>query len=333
MARDASLACQEVQDDHREVKGNERDQCNDHGRWGFVLPETTMMKSHRASWRSAREFVTVHDASYYSVFRIGARVARDGHSSGDEVESILLKQLFDSLRKAGFHNASHLTVDETARKQSCLRHRPHAAEGETGSSTTTAALAPVRILLPSGIRHFSKDSLPDEKIMYTCKEALIFAHPAADAHVRRALKAAELVMVDERKNILFDLVPPPADDVQRMPLNWTPRPTRAGSQEARTAPAPNWRGSADDRRIEAEAAKTSAAQAAAAPTDPTLGVTVLDDEAELFAEQGFNIFELIGPRAAPLLQAVLRLPQGGSNKEDETRLRRILASKIMRKQP
>uniref|UniRef100_V5E461 POP1 C-terminal domain-containing protein n=1 Tax=Kalmanozyma brasiliensis (strain GHG001) TaxID=1365824 RepID=V5E461_KALBG len=307
-------------------KGKERDQGTKYGRWGFVLPETTMMKSHRASWRSAREFVTVHDASYSSVFRLGARVAVSDGLSSDAVNSTLLGRLSDSLSRAGFANVLAFATDTSQSIRvldTVLTHQG----ADPNHSSTAAALAPVRIVLLSGARCFSKSALVQDKLAYIRKEALVFAHPAADLHVRRALKAAGIIMVDEKKNGLFELVAPATNVVQTYAsqLDSAPDPwLAAGGKDSSLSKLEKKR---RRQAYRAGSAKTSITTDTNGLADSKQGSTLLDDEAELRRKQGYNIFELIGPRAAPLLQAVLRLAQGSSGKDDEIKLRRFLSKK------
>ncbi|PWN50216.1 hypothetical protein IE53DRAFT_106286 [Violaceomyces palustris] len=54
-------------------KGKEARSGNSYQRYGFVLAESSHMKSFRSSWRSCWEHCTVHDASYYTFFRIVAQ--------------------------------------------------------------------------------------------------------------------------------------------------------------------------------------------------------------------------------------------------------------------
>ena len=313
-------------------KGKERDQGTEHGRWGFVLPETTMMKSHRASWRSARGFVTVHDASYTSVFRLGVRVADYDTASEDDIDTALLKQLQQHLAKAGVAKASELAPKTTRVLDTILTRTKTALQSSTASgahaeasSTPSAALAPVRIILLSGTRRFQKPSLQQETYTYHCREALIFVHPAADLHVRRALKAAGIIMIDENKNALFDLEAPPAQVVQAYAtqLDSAPDPwLAAGGKDSSLSKLERKRRRQAYQVGSAKAAPFTSADASSGSVTDT---TVLhDDKTQLMRQQGFNVFELIGSRAAPLLQSVLKVQHGAHREMDESRLRSIL---------
>ncbi|TKY84861.1 hypothetical protein EX895_005941 [Sporisorium graminicola] len=318
-------------------KGKERDQGNAYGRWGFVLPETTMMKSHRASWRSARESVTVHDASYYSVFRIGVRLANlDALVNGEEVEPNLVKQLHESLSKAGFAHIAKLDSDaapssarvlDTVLTQMKGDPSSCSTEGDHSGTTLSAALAPARIVVLPGTQRFSTvPILEDSGCSYRSKEALIFAHPAADLHVRRGLKAAGVILVDERKNMFFEIENPCSLKVETYAyqLESAPDPwLAAGGKdsslsklEKKRRRQAGWPGS---KKASSEQATQSSD--VEAPNESRL----LDDGALLLRKQGFNVFELVGPRAAPLLQAVLRVSQGDRKRADETSLRQLLS--------
>lgn len=319
-------------------KGKERDQGNECGRWGFVLAETTMMKSHRASWRSAKEFVTVHDASYYSVFRVGVRIAAHDASSAEHFDVELLQHLHKSLAAAGFADAPNLGVNKSSSSahvldtiltlsKACLTST---ATGEDlinsclAASSLEAALAPVRIVLLSGTHQFTRTVPQQDPYTYACKEALIFTHPAADLHMRRALKAANFVMIDEKKNILFDLEAPAAQIVEAYAsqLDSAPDPwLAAGGKDSSLSKLEKKR-----RRLayQTGSTKMKSEQAMDTSSDVAINPMLLNDKADMMRKQGFNIFELIGPRAASLLQAVLRLSQGPSHHTDEASLRQLL---------
>ncbi|KAJ9479756.1 Ribonucleases P/MRP protein subunit POP1 [Pseudozyma hubeiensis] len=310
-------------------KGKERDQGNESGRWGFVLPETTMMKSHRASWRSAREYVTVHDASYHSVFRVGVRIA--GCDSASNVDAKLLEQLRSSLSRAGFADASRLGTTKSSSSSHVLNTILTQSKGDQQSRTADdqgcifkAALAPVRIILLSGYRSFSKTLPQQDPYSYDCKEALIFAHPAADLHIRRALKAAGIVLIDERKNAIFDLDPPAARVAETYAFQLDSAPDlwlAAGGKDSSLSKLEK------KRRRQAYgigSAKGSSGQEMDTSNDAASRDVILDDKTALMRKQGFNIFELVGPRAASLLQAVLRLSPGISQEAAEHDLRQLL---------
>ena len=302
-------------------KGKERDQGNEYGRWGFVLPETTMMKSHRASWRSAREFVTVHDASYYSIFRVGVRVASSAATSSDGLDASLLEQLREALNRAGFANTSKLGSSESSPSAHALDTvlAQSKADSSSTSSPLAAALAPARIVLLSGTRRLATlPSQSEARQAYNCKEALIFAHPAADLHMRRALKAAGIIMADERKNALFDLEEPKPTTIQTYASQLDSAPDSwlaAGGKDSTLSKLEKKR-----RRKADRAASSKNVQKQAALTDDV----VLDEQAKLKRQQGFNIFELIGPRAVSLLQAVLRVSQCAEQQAHEASLRQLL---------
>lgn len=311
-------------------KGKERDQGNECGRWGFVLPETTMMKSHRASWRSAREYVTVHDASYHSVFRVGVRIA--GCDSASDVDADLLEQLRSSLSRAGFADASKLGTTKSSSSSHVLttiltqsKGDQQRSTGDDQDSIFKATLAPVRIILLSGLRSFSKALPQQASYTYNCKEALVFAHPAADLHIRRALKAAGIVLMDERKNALFDLEPSGARVVETyaFQLDSAPDPwLAAGGKDSSLSELEK------KRRRQAYgtgSAKGSSGQEMDTSNDAASRDVILDDKAALMRKQGFNIFELVGPRAASLLQAVLRLSPGIGQEAAEHDLRQLLS--------
>ncbi|GAC99072.1 hypothetical protein PHSY_006669 [Pseudozyma hubeiensis SY62] len=311
-------------------KRKERDQGNECGRWGFVLPETTMMKSHRASWRSAREYVTVHDASYHSVFRVGVRAA--GYEPASDVDAKLLEQLRSSLSRAGFADASRLGLAKSPSSSHVLDTVLTQSQGDQQSSITDipasifkAALAPARIILLSGCRNFSKTLPQQAPYSYDCKEALVFAHPAADLHIRRALKAAGIVLIDERKNALFDLEPPAARvvDTYAFQLDSAPDPwLAAGGKDSSLSKLEK------KRRRQAYgsgSAKGSSGQEMDTSDDATSNGVILDDRTTLMRKQGFNMFELVGPRATSLLQAVLRLSPAVSQDAAERNLRQLLS--------
>ncbi|CBQ73683.1 related to Ribonucleases P/MRP protein subunit POP1 [Sporisorium reilianum SRZ2] len=318
-------------------KGKERDQGTEYGRWGFVLPETTMMKSHRASWRSAKEFVTVHDASYYSVFRVGVRFATHVMASGDEGEAMLLKRLRDSLSKAGFAHTADLGSDE-APTSSCVLDtvltkmkgelpRDSAPRDHTATSQP-AALAPARIVLLPGSQRFSyMPTCVDATFAYDCKEALIFAHPAADLHMRRALKAAGVIMVDERKNFLFHFDKPSAEDVETYAsqLDSAPDPwLAAGGKDSSLSKLEKKRRRQGSTKASSKQEKQAEQVEQSSEIEGPDKTMVLDRKDRLMRKQGFNIFELVGPRAASLLRAVLRVSQGDRQNIGESHLRQLL---------
>ncbi len=314
-------------------KGKERDQGNDYGRWGFVLPETTMMKSHKASWRSAREYVTVHDASYTSVFRVGARMLASEDRSDEDTESALTKHLHQALVETGLAKVLELAPTELVKSHHVIdtvlvqrKANPQASGSTTGTSdaSANAALAPVRIVILAGKRRFKQPSLKLGTFDYDCKEALIFVPPAADLHLRRALKAADIKMVDEAKNALFNLrrPEPQASQAYALQLDSAPDPwLAAGGKDSSTSKLDRKRrrqafrsGSGkDDDPMVVESSNASAKEA-----------IPLDDQTEHKRKQGYNIFELIGPRAAPLLQSVLKVHRGNSQQADEASLRTVL---------
>lgn len=322
-------------------KGKERDQGTEYGRWRFVLPETTMMKSHRASWRSAKEFVTVHDASYYSVFRVGVRVAVGALASSDNVDETLLCHLHDSLDAAGFANVVQLGSNEASTSHHVLDTVLTQIRGNSSSRFITddhmatthpsaspkAALAPARVVLLPGTRRFAVPTQSDSTHSYDCKEVLIFAHPAADLLIRRALKAVGVIMVDERKNSLFHLEPPSAESVQTYAyqLDSAPDPwLAAGGKDSALSKLEKKRRRQAHRSGDAKASSKQAMQSLDVDKVPD-NALLLDDKAHMMRKQGFNIFELVGPRAALLLQAVLRVSNGDGQKADETDLRQLLS--------
>lgn len=311
-------------------KGRERDQGTEYGKWGFVLPETTMIKSHRASWRSAKEFVTVHDASYTSVFRVGTRVLDCGSGSDPDVQVGLLEQLQQHLVEAGFAKAAELD----ASRSSCVldtilvqkKADPQSSTPTTSSDdlNATAALAPVRIILLPSTRRFERHTFDQSTYVYECKEALIFVHPSADLYVRRALKAARIPMTDEKKNALFDLEQPPAQVIQpyATQLESAPDPwLAAGGKDSSLSKLEKKR-----RRQAYKTGSTKRGHEEAMNTSNDAGSNsvFLDDKGLLLRQQGFNIFELVGPRAGPLLQSVLKVHHGDNHIVDENRLRQLL---------
>lgn len=318
-------------------KGKERDQGNDHSRWGFVLPETTMMKSHRASWRSAREFVTVHDASYYSVFRVGARIASNDALSDEKIESDLLRQLQKCLVEAGIARTMDLETSDPNKSPQVLdtvlvekKANPQRSSSRDVASSSSAvlpvaALAPVRIVLLSGTRRFEQLLGQEETHKFDCKEAMIFVHPAGDLHVRRALKAAGITMIDENKNAVFKLEAPSdqliqtyASQLDSAPDSWL----AAGGKDSSISKLER------KRRRQAYSSGTSKVNSGSwmdTSEDEASTTVLLDDKAELMRLQGYNMFELIGPRAAPLLQSVLKEPQG-SESTNQSKLRQLLAT-------
>ncbi|SPO26755.1 related to Ribonucleases P/MRP protein subunit POP1 [Ustilago trichophora] len=314
-------------------KGKERDQGTEYGKWGFVLPETTMMKSHRASWRSAREFVTVHDASYTSVFRVGTRVVGCGSGSDPDVdvEVGLMEQLQQHLAEAGFTKILGLDASRSSRVLDTTLVQKK-ADPQSSSSTTasvdlnmTAALAPVRIVLLPGTRRFERPTFDQSTYVYECKEALIFVHPSADLYVRRALKAARITMTDEKKNALFELEPPPAQVIQLYATQLTSAPDpwlAAGGKDSSLSKLEKKR---RRQAYQTGSTKKSYEEAMDTSNNAESKSVVLDDKNLLLRQQGFNIFELVGPRAAPLLQSVLKVHRGDNHVIDESRLRQLLS--------
>ncbi|GAC75132.1 ribonucleases P/MRP protein subunit [Moesziomyces antarcticus T-34] len=307
-------------------KGKERDQGTEHNRWGFVLPETTMMKSHRASWRSALEFVTVHDTSYFSVFRLGVRQAQA--STADGVSTALAEQLHQVLAKVGLAEAAELKPEDIAESHRVIDTvlvRPTSdstSSTQSEKDTVAAALAPVRVVILSGTRQFERPSL-DQSTTYihSCKEALLIVHPAADINVRRALKAASVTLVDENKNALFDLELPAPDVMQAyaFQLDSTPDPwLAAGGKDSSLSKLEKKR---RRRAYQTGSAKSDEVGSSSKRPHETL---LLDDKAELKRKHGFNIFELVGPRAASLLRSVLKCQDGAEGNADGLRLRQML---------
>ncbi|KAJ1037375.1 hypothetical protein NDA10_007660 [Ustilago hordei] len=312
-------------------KAKERDQGTEYGRWGFVLPETTMMKSHKASWRSAKEFVTVHDASYTTVFRVGLRVSAYESSSNQQVEEILRQRLLEHLIKAGIANRSDFTgsnrVRDTVLTQTKVDPQSSIINGSHPPiSIADAALAPIRVVLLSGVRRFKRPTVDQQAYTYDCKEALVFAHPAADLHMRRAIKSAGFVMTDEHKNALFELEAPSVNvfEAYAIQLDSTPDPwLAAGGKDSSL--------SKYEKRHRRQAFRTGSAKggkgdATVTSMDTESNAVMLDDKAVLKRKQGYNIFELIGPRAAPLLQSVLKMHGTSSEKDDGYKLRQLLSN-------
>ncbi|SNX84952.1 related to Ribonucleases P/MRP protein subunit POP1 [Melanopsichium pennsylvanicum] len=317
-------------------KGKESDQGQDHGRWGFVLPETTMMKSHRASWRSAKEFVTVHDASYTSVFRVSVRMVGPQASSAQHVDTALLEQLRKCLVEAGFANVSQLDGTNTHVINTVLvqnKASPQSSESNrtsTCSSSAHAALAPVRIIMLASTPHFVHFPVQGEVYTHTCKDALIFAHPSADLLIRRALKSTPsgITMIDESKNAISSFHAPPGGVLQAYAsqLDSAPDPwLAAGGKDSSLSKL--------ERRRRRRAFKEGSAKAGRRdemdqPNDSEKRSVTMDEEARLKRQQGYNMFELIGPRAGSLLQAVLKVRTRSGHEADEFKLRHFLDKNV-----
>ncbi|EPQ26833.1 uncharacterized protein PFL1_05468 [Pseudozyma flocculosa PF-1] len=150
-------------------KSKESDQGVQTSRWGFVLPETTMMKSHKASWRSALEKVTLHDASYHAVFRLGAeRILPPSQTLSAEAEhdawTLLLTLLDQALDRAGISTAAaspgndtQASADGAVQVDAILTAQRPSTSASTAAQAR-AAIAPVRILrLPQRLRFIEPD--------------------------------------------------------------------------------------------------------------------------------------------------------------------------------
>ncbi|KAN0065224.1 hypothetical protein ACQY0O_001721 [Thecaphora frezii] len=330
-------------------KGKEKDQGVETSRWGFVLPETTMMKSHKASWRSALEKVTLHDASYFSVFRVAAERVLDAAEAWDEAErdgawTPLQERLQSSLDGAG------LAVDWTNPRLACgsiqcstvLRAESPAPTVVSSSGAATsptaaaaaeaqAAVAPVRIVKLAQPLRFVRPSAPAAPSKRQAKkavkaatetssssatatataakestrilrvEALVIAHPAAALDFRRALKRAGVIMTDEHKaeaQLAGSSLHTTAVQLDSAPSPWV----AAGGKDASTSRLKKRKRAAGFGRTEAQ---ITSAQASSPPGGPEW--IVLDEQVQRQRQQGYNIFELVGPDAGRLLASVLRL--------------------------
>ncbi|PWZ00271.1 POP1-domain-containing protein [Testicularia cyperi] len=303
-------------------KGKEKDQGTEYGRWGFVLPETTMMKSHKASWRSALEYVTVHDASYTSMFRLGVRASLiDGGDSHEEQDQQLQAQLRLVLQQANFRldtDSSLPLVFDTVLLGQVENNVDQQREAGPSSQPAkpAAALAPVRILTLPRVHHFRRTTVTGEIDEYRCCEALLFVHPAGELYVRRALKQAGVSMLDERKSVLVDLMPVAPDSLQTyaFQLESAPDPwLAAGGKDSTMSKlekrrrrkafdaGTNRKAVVDTALVNGDSGESSDSKRRNDKTDN------LDDTAALRRKQGYNVFELVGPRACALLRAVLKL--------------------------
>ncbi|KAJ1018883.1 hypothetical protein NDA16_004686 [Ustilago loliicola] len=259
-----------------------------------------------------------------------AKVSDYDKAEDNSTEIALLDRLHDYLVKAGIAKGSDLN-DLHGIPDMVLVQKKADPQGSTtnGSQTSnlspSAALAPVRVVMLTGTRRFERTTLDQQTYSYDCKEALVLVHPAADTHVRRALKAGGFTMIDENKNALFDLEAPPARSFQAYAsqLDSAPDPwLAAGGKDSSLSKLEKRRrrqafriGSAKDGRVQAMDTSDNAEE----------GTVTLDDKAVLMRKQGYNIFELIGPRAAPLLQSVLKVHGQDERPDDFSRLQHLLS--------
>lgn len=290
-------------------KGKEKAQGSEYGRWGFVLPETPMMKSHKASWRSALEHVTVHDASYHSIFRLG--VLRPKTTAGQEDLRLELLRLLCS---SGFgpvdlftsSQRTQLVFDTVLRSDSTSSKIHDDGDCVSGSRSSSAALAPVRLILLPQTQLFRQVHDEGE---FSCQEALIFVHPAGRLYVRRALKTFGCILVDEERSAALSLSALIRTRAQ------------AYAYELSSAPDP-WIAAGGKDSTQSKRTKRKQRQAFAAGNteqgkgterkslnDEMSPVVDLDDATDLCRKQGYNIFEIVGPRASILLKSVLKLDE------------------------
>ena len=320
-------------------KGKEKSQGVQTSRWGFVLPETTMIKSHKASWRSALEGVTVHDASYFTFFRISAQmlVEEDTGLDGDE-EARAFERLTDrlsaSLQKVGllggWQNEKHKSgayqsatlllgpapAISQVGKQATIEtstddmdvDEPHQADApQPGPSTSNnKAIAPVRIMwLPELLRFLRPKNeaagLASETYLL-CREVLIMVHPAAEGDLLDAFARGGVAI-----NSGLPKIPTPGSSEQDTlvtaeRLNNAPDPwIAAGGKDLSLS-----RLSKQKRRSELSQHIPTGKQAKIGPSTKNVAWKELNEQLCRQRSAGLNVFELVGPAAGEHLANILK---------------------------
>lgn len=298
-------------------KGKEKAQGSEHGRWGFVIPETTMMKSHKASWRSALEYVTVHDASYQSVFRLG--VLRSTATLG---EGELRSELTSLLHRCGAGSPNLFTSSPRTKLvfDTVLRSgKTDSLIHDGGQQSCFTALAPVRVVFLPQAESFSND-----EGNYSRQEAFIFVHPAGELYVRRALKSAGCILKDEKTAVTRMQTLNKSEaytyayQLSSAPDAWI----AAGGKDRATS-----RLEKRKRRqmFDAGSAKISAGIKGEHFADE--GLSQAGELERLRRKQGYNVFEIVGPKASTLLTSLLKLDEHRNPEPTKVAFHHLLTSR------
>ncbi|WFD30939.1 ribonuclease P [Malassezia sp. CBS 17886] len=177
------------------MSGEKRAADGGSGRWGFVLAESPHQKSFRSSWRAAKRYATLHDASYAAVFRLRAR-HEFAHKAPRAQPTRRLQLLLY------FFGASHGWEDEwcpgARRCTTVLLGRPQGRARASPSAPFLSAVAPIDVLwVPGDTPHY--------------RECLIMAHPAAAADIQSHLTQALDAMHAEQRRARRHPTPIPQD--------------------------------------------------------------------------------------------------------------------------
>lgn len=272
------------------------------------------------------EYVTVHDASYRAIFRVGVLGSKGTFGDDDlrsKVTTLLTRGGFGAPDLFASSLPSTLVFDTVL--ESSQDQAQRSSRGSTitkDSSPCAAALAPVKIVLLPQKSLFRR---LHEDIVFCCHEALIFVHPAGDLYVRRALKFAGFVLTDEEKNVALDMSAITRTEAQ------------AYAYQLSSAPDP-WlaAGGKDRTTSKLEKQKKGQAYAAGSAKNPTdrkenqkakgdaTSAIELDEMTELRRKQGYNLFEIVGPKGPTLLRSLLQLPKHSNTEAAQTSLDHFL---------
>ncbi|WFD06479.1 ribonuclease P [Malassezia vespertilionis] len=122
------------------MSGDKQAQDGGEGRFGYCLAEMPHLKKFRASWRSAAEYATLHDASYYTVFRLTACA-----SARHPMEAVRRMQLWLYLAGAAHGWESSWTCG-TRLCETMLLARARGRNRARATSLFLAPVAPIQLL-------------------------------------------------------------------------------------------------------------------------------------------------------------------------------------------